>query len=77
MGLANDLFDKSLTFQCPRCHAALTKKGSWIKSVTTFKCDRCHETVRLSYTDKLAIFERHRRQTALSAGTERPGPLAG
>ncbi|MBZ9986764.1 hypothetical protein LB572_06615 [Mesorhizobium sp. BH1-1-5] len=61
MALSNRLFDQDLTFQCPRCHVLLVKKGSWIKSITSFKCERCQETVRLPYGDKLAIFERHLR----------------
>lgn len=59
MHLSNDLVGKDLMFHCPSCHGTIVKKGSWIKSVRTFKCESCGATVRMTYEQKQAIFERH------------------
>ena len=60
MALSNDLHDKNLVFQCQRCSRTIVRKGSWIKSIKTFRCEGCRSEVRMTYGQKLAIFERHR-----------------
>lgn len=64
MPLSIDLHDKNLMFKCPNCHKTIIRRGSWIKSITTFKCEGCRAKVRMTYGQKLAIFEHHRRLAA-------------
>jgi hypothetical protein len=53
------LSDVDLSFDCPHCGHALIKPGRWFKSVTRFKCKGCDADVRLTYSAKVALFERH------------------
>lgn len=59
MGLAQDLSDVTLTFECPNCSHPMVRKGSAIRTIAHFICDGCKAKVRLTYPQKLAIFERH------------------
>jgi hypothetical protein len=51
-----------MTFACPICGHALTKKGSWFKSASHFKCAGCQTRSRISYEDKLRLFAAHDRK---------------
>lgn len=68
MGLAEDLSDVALTFECPDCSHPAVRKGSALRTVAHFKCDGCNAKVRITYPQKLAIFEKHR---LLAAGDRR------
>ena len=61
MGLANNLRDALLTFACPHCAHALTRKGSWFKSVAAFRCAGCGGEVKLTYQIKARVFAQHAR----------------
>ena len=61
MTLSRRLLHADLTFHCPHCGLAITKSGSWFKSIVQFKCQGCQREVRLTYTDKIALFEKHAR----------------
>ena len=59
MPLSASLFNVEMTFECPLCGHALVKSGSWFYTVPKFKCEGCHRQIRLSYPDRLAIFEKY------------------
>lgn len=61
--LSAELFAQDMILQCPICHRAMVRKGYGIKSVKTFTCDGCHKEMRLTYGQKIAIFERQRQAT--------------
>jgi transposase-like protein len=67
MGLAEDLFDVALTFACPDCSYPAIRKGSVLKTIAHFRCEGCNAKVRITYPQKLAIFEKHRLLTAQGA----------
>ncbi|MER8864007.1 hypothetical protein NKI19_09800 [Mesorhizobium sp. M0751] len=68
MGLAEDLSDVALTFECPDCSHPAVRKGSALRAIAHIKCDGCNAKVRITYPQKLAIFEKHR---LLAAGDRR------
>jgi transposase-like protein len=67
MGLAEDLSDVALTFACPDCSHPAVRKGSALKTIAHFRCDGCNAKVRITYPQKLAIFEKHKLLTAHGA----------
>ncbi|CDX46459.1 hypothetical protein MPLA_870001 [Mesorhizobium sp. ORS 3359] len=60
MPIPRYLNEQKLSFECPRCHHPIVRKGSWFKVIATFECPACHATLRLGYPEKLRIFERHK-----------------
>ena len=50
---------EDLTFHCPYCTRAIVKKGEWFRTGPKFKCQECQHEVRLTYADKVALFEEH------------------
>jgi transposase-like protein len=44
---------------CPFCTRALVKSGSWFQTIGRFKCNGCQLEVRLTYSDKVALFDKH------------------
>ncbi|RWK44418.1 hypothetical protein [Mesorhizobium sp.] len=67
MGLAEDLSDVALTFACPDCSYPAVRKGSALKTIARLRCDGCNAKVRITYPQKLAIFEKHKLLTAQGA----------
>ena len=61
MSLSSDFLEDYMTFNCLNCAREMRRKGSWVKSVTTFKCTNCSAVLRMTYSRKTAIFEKHRR----------------
>jgi transposase-like protein len=59
MPLSAILLNVEMAFECPLCGHALVKRGSWFQTIGRFQCRGCQDPVRLSYKDKLALFERH------------------
>jgi hypothetical protein len=39
------------------------KTGNWFISVSTFRCDECKNEMRLTYSDKVALFAKHAHLT--------------
>lgn len=66
MGLAEDLSDVALTFECPDCSHPAVRKGSALRTIAHFRCDGCNAKVRMTYPQKLAIFEKHKLLAASS-----------
>ena len=59
MPLSDSLRFVFLTVECPVCNHPLVKKGGWFRTVGRFKCAGCRNEIRLSYRDKIALFEKH------------------
>jgi hypothetical protein len=59
VSISDELRDASLRYECPNCHKPIVRNGSWFKAVSTFRCDACKTKLRLGYSAKLALFERH------------------
>ena len=57
MSLSSSLSSIDLTFRCPVCNYPLVKKGGWIWTFGRFKCPGCQSDIRLTYRNKVAIFE--------------------
>jgi transposase-like protein len=60
MGLAENLSDVALTFECPNCSNPTVRKGSSLRTIAHFRCEGCNNKVRLTYPQKLVIFEKHK-----------------
>ena len=60
MGLAENLSDVALTFDCPDCSHPTVRKGSALRTLAHIRCDGCNTKVRITYPQKLAIFEKHK-----------------
>jgi transposase-like protein len=58
------LRDVFLTFACPYCGRALTRKGSWFTSTSRFTCTGCHREARIAYSDKIRLFAKHANSAA-------------
>ena len=59
MTLSARLRDADLTLECERCGHLMTKKGGWFITASIFKCAECRGEVRLTYSDKVALFAKH------------------
>ena len=67
MGLAEDLSDVALTFDCPVCSHPTVRKGSVLRTIAYIRCDGCNAKVRITYPQKVAIFEKHKLLAAKGA----------
>jgi transposase-like protein len=61
MNLTAELYGVLLVFGCPHCARELTKNGSWFKSISRFVCAGCGREARITYEDKIRIYEKHLR----------------
>ncbi len=59
MPLSIHLRDVPLTFPCPHCSRAIVRNGSWFTTIAHFKCDGCGTRMRITYPQKVALFDRH------------------
>jgi len=59
MPLSGSLHSVSMTFECPFCTRTLVKRGGWFQTIGRFKCKGCQREVRLTYADKVTLFDRH------------------
>jgi len=59
MPLSAQLRNVDLTLECKHCGHLIIKKGDWFIAASTFKCEGCKGEVRLTYSEKLALFAKH------------------
>ena len=59
MSLSARLRNVDLILKCQRCGHSIVKTGGWFMTASTFKCDECKGEVRLTYSDKVALFAKH------------------
>ena len=57
--LSSKLRYVDLTLECESCCHLIVRKGVWFMTASTFKCDQCKATLRLTYSDKLALFAKY------------------
>ncbi|UVK47546.1 hypothetical protein BPNPMPFG_003333 [Mesorhizobium sp. AR07] len=69
MSLSQSLMSFDLTFECPHCQLVLTKTGSWFRVVASYECEGCRRKIRITYPDKVALFNNHAHLAASLAGT--------
>jgi hypothetical protein len=58
MTLSQDMCDQLMTLECGKCGLGLTRTGSWFRSANRFKCQGCKTEARITYPDKLRLFNR-------------------
>jgi DNA-directed RNA polymerase subunit RPC12/RpoP len=59
MPLSVRLRNVDLTLECKRCGHLIVKQGVWFTTASIFKCNECKGEVRLTYSDKVALFAKH------------------
>jgi DNA-directed RNA polymerase subunit RPC12/RpoP len=59
MALSARLRHVDLTLECKHCGHSLIKNGDWFVTAARFKCERCEREVRITYSDKVALFDKH------------------
>jgi hypothetical protein len=59
MPLSASLLPVALTFEWPFCNHTLVESGRWFQVAASFRCNGCQREVRLTYADKVALFEKH------------------
>ncbi|MDW6025887.1 hypothetical protein SAZ10_29420 [Mesorhizobium sp. BAC0120] len=63
MTLSSSLLHIEMTFDCPFCAHPLVKTGTWFQTTSGFRCVRCQKQVRITYSDKVALFDKHANST--------------
>jgi hypothetical protein len=63
MTLSAGLRDVDLTLPCENCGYLLVRKGSWFMTASAFRCVECKGELRLTYSDKVALFAKHAHLT--------------
>ena len=59
MSLSPRLRDVDLKLECKHCGHLLIKKGAWFMTVHHFRCEGCKREVAVTYSDKVALFNKH------------------
>jgi transposase-like protein len=58
MPLTKGLLHVFLSHSCPRCGHKQEKMGRWFQSVrSSYSCPSCGQSVRMTYEDKVRLFE--------------------
>jgi transposase-like protein len=61
MPLSASLTHTEMTFECPLCGHVVIKNGSWFQVISHFTCEGCRSYIRLTYSDKIVLFEKYAR----------------
>jgi hypothetical protein len=61
MPLSSLLRQAELTHECKHCGRSIMRLGSWFVVVHRFKCEGCNRDVPITYSDKIALFNKHAR----------------
>ena len=59
MSLSARLRPIDLRLECKHCGHPLIKNGAWFMTVAHFRCERCKREVTVTYSDKVALFDKH------------------
>jgi hypothetical protein len=70
MSLSFRLCQVDLTLECKYCGHVRVKKGSWFLVAYRFKCEGCGREVPITYSDKVALFNKHTYLIATQAEIE-------
>ena len=58
MPLTRGLLHVFLSHSCPHCDHKQEKMGRWFQSVrSSYSCPSCGQSVRMTYEDKVRLFE--------------------
>jgi hypothetical protein len=57
--LSTQLRHVDLTLKCKGCGYLIVRRGTWFMTASTFKCCKCKTELRLTYSDKIALFAKH------------------
>jgi hypothetical protein len=64
-----------LTLECKYCGHLKIRQGDWFTVIHRFKCEGCNRETPMTYSDKIALFNKHADLTAIQAEVE-PLPIA-
>ena len=67
MPLGLELMDTLMRYVCRECGTAVEKRGGSFKSVAHLRCASCGHISKLTYSDKIALFERAAREAVRKA----------
>ena len=70
MTLSRDLMRETMRLPCPCCEADIKRTGAAFAAAIQFRCPSCGGHVKLSYTEKLKLFERARRSSRQQASAQ-------
>jgi transposase-like protein len=59
MSLSTQLRPIDLRLECKHCGHPLIKKGAWFLTAAHFRCEGCKREVTVTYSDKVALFDKH------------------
>jgi transposase-like protein len=59
MPLPVHLANVVLAHPCPHCGNLFQKTGGWFQNIGRYTCEVCKQAVRMTYSDKLALFDRY------------------
>jgi len=59
MTLNSKLRATTMQMACPSCKHDIVQLGSWFQSRSPFPCPFCGTEIRLTYSDKLALFQKY------------------
>ena len=59
MSLSTRLRPIDLRLVCKYCGHSLIKNGNWFMTVAHFRCEGCKREVAVTYSDKVALFDKH------------------
>jgi hypothetical protein len=59
-----------LTLPCKYCGHSIIKKGGWYLVAHRFSCEGCKREVPITYSDKVALFNKHAYLIATQAEIE-------
>jgi transposase-like protein len=57
MPLTKGLLHVFLSHSCPHCGHKLEKMGAWFQTISRYDCSSCGQSVRMTYEDKVRLFE--------------------
>jgi hypothetical protein len=75
MSLSARLRHVDLTLECKYCGHLIIKQGDWFTVIHRFKCEGCNRETPMTYSDKIALFNKHAHLIASQAEVE-PRPTA-
>lgn len=70
MPLSSRLLPMDLTLPCKYCGHSIIKKGGWYLVAHRFNCEGCNREVPITYSDKVALFNKHACLIATQAEIE-------
>ena len=57
MSLPKGLLHVFLSHPCPHCGHKHEKIGAWFQAINHYDCPSCGQSVRMTYEDKVRLFE--------------------